>query len=423
MLASHYFPPYSHPGIRRPLKFAKYLPDFGYKPKIITCGNIRWRSYDYSLYESEVERKMDVYRIDARGYRSIGARSLGTNVIRQLVMKIESAAFEDRLDWALSSIGPLQALLKEGGVRIVVTTGPPQSTHFMGYYAKKRCGLPWIMDFRDPMVTNISTLGVGKARSLIEKIKKKTLFTLYERTWVKTADWVISVTEGMTKDFQIRYPRHAGKMVTITNGFDSEDFKGLGVSRVQDGKFYITHTGRFWSRRPHDFLKGLELALLKYPRLKQSVRVRLVGEIENGRGRDLEKFPFSEVIITHGMVDHRNALSRQLESDVNLVIVPWRNGNMGRHILTSKIFEYLRAGRPILAIGFPGLATDFVEGNGLGYTAKPDDPGEIAKSIYELFQEWERGNLDKFRAPESLLTKYESRNLTEHLCNCINSCL
>jgi glycosyltransferase involved in cell wall biosynthesis len=424
LLISYYFPPYNHPGVQRALKFAKYLPLFGYHPVVFTCGNMPWRWYDYETYNSEVKDRIEVHKADAPRFGSPKRLLFPSRWINKFILQLEALLFEDRLDWAFGARKEAVNLVKDKNIDLAFTSGPPQSVHFLGYHIKKKAGIPWVADFRDPFVKYTPALESRKLKDRTLELKKKTLFTAYERMWMRRVSFVTAVTEPITEYFKSVYPEAASRITSITNGFDEQDFAGLIPNKAVETKFTIVYTGRFWrSVNPIDFLQGLNIALKHNPSLRNQLKIIFVGEY-NKKHMELMNSPeFHGIIETPGGMDHRDAISYQMGSDANLLIISAPEEKGGKYIFTGKIFEYLRAGRPILAIVPKGIVWNFVEKNRLGYTVLPQNHEGIARAILALYKKWKNNSLESFKAPKALLEQYERQNLTRRLSEIFDMCL
>jgi len=422
LLVSFYFPPYSHPGVQRVLKFAKYLPLYGYHPLVLTCGNMPWKDFDFDTYDSEVKNRIQVRKVDAPRFSSLGHSFLGARFMDKLILRFEALLFEDRLDWALGARKEALKLVERDSITLVVTSGPPQSVHFLGYHIKKKTATPWVIDFRDPMVKHIPTMGLSRRDRLLEELKKRTLFLFYERMFLRAADFVVTATEAMAQDFKSMHPGVTRKMTTITNGFDEQDFAGVAPQKTERKHFTMVYTGRFWATHPLNFLEGLRRALRRDPGLKNELRVLFVGEYDGELTKLLASFEFLGIVKTPGAMRHRDAISYQLGSDVNLLILSVLEEAGSGYIFTGKIFEYLRARRPILAIVPNCVAREFIEENKLGYTVHPTDHEGIADAIIFLHRRWKTNTLRSSRPSEALLAQYERRHLTEQLAEIFDRC-
>jgi len=421
LLVTFYFPPYSHPGVQRPLKFARYLPEFGYHPVVLTCGNMPWDCHDHQTHAAEVEDKLEVRPVDAPRFGALGEPLLGPRFLDKLVLKAESVFFEDRLDWALGAREAALRLVRDRDIHLVWTTGPPHSAHFLGRHLGRKASLPWVADFRDPMAPEPSPEAPAWAR-LGREAKRRSLLALYERMCVNRADAVVVVTDRMAEDLRRRHPRAASKVTAITNGFDDADFVGVEPRPGDPRKCTLVHTGRFWDgQTPADFLAGLRLALRRAPELKNELEVVFVGPEDTPATAALAAPDLRDVVRRPGAVGHREAIARQLGADANLLIVSGR-GARGGHILTGKVFEYLRAGRPVLAVVPRGEAHAFIEKNGLGRTVHPADHSGVAEALLGLHAEWKRGGLNAVSPPAELLARYTRRRLTGALAALFDRC-
>ena len=424
LLISYYFPPYNHPGIQRVLKFAKFLPLFGYHPIVFTCGNMPWRWYDHEIYNSEVKDRIEVHKADAPRFDSSKKFLFPSRWLNKLILRLEALLFEDRLDWAFGVRKEALNLVKSKNIELAFSTGPPQSVHFLGYHIKKKAGIPWVIDFRDPFVKYTPELESKKIKEFTLELKKKTLFPVYERTWIREASFVTAVTEPITEYFKSVYPEAATRITTIANGYDEQDFIGVIPNKGVETKFTIAYTGRFWrSVNPIDFLEGLKIALKHNLSLREELKVIFVGEYYKKHLELMNSPEFHGTVETPGGVDHRDAISYQTGSDANLLIISAPEEKGGKYIFTGKIFEYLRAGRPILAIVPKGIAWDFVEKNRLGYTVLPENHEGIARAILALYKKWKNNSLQSFKAPKALLEQYERQNLTKRLAEVFDGCL
>lgn len=424
-MINYYFPPKSHPGVQRPLKFCKYLQKFGYGPVVLTCGNMSWKSLDKELYESEVSGKIDVRETNAVRFESIGEPWLGQYFFKKLVLKLETLFFEDRMDWAISTKAEALRIVREEGIDLVCTSGPPHSVHMVGSFLKKQTGIPWVMDLRDPIVEYVYPESISLLSRWTDILRKKVVISAFEKKWIDQADAVISVTQPLCDDLRKTYPGLSDRFHTITNGFDEDDFVDIPALRDDKDKFTMLYTGRFWvEQTPSYFLKGLELALQNKPELKQYLSVIFIGgDYSVEQKKMLNEPQLAGVVHYLGAKTHSEALSYQMGSDVNILIISTSVKDGGGGIFTGKIFEYVRAGRPILAIVPKGVARDLVVDNKLGVSVDHDDHKGIADAVCLLYDRWKSGSLTCADAPADVRARYSRENLTGELASIFDRCL
>lgn len=424
LIASYYFPPHSHPGVQRPLKFAKFLPLFGYQPLVTKCSNVQWKDYDYETFNKEVKEKLIVHGIPAPNFDSIGKPISTRTIVAKGKLKAQSLLLEDRLDWSFGGRFDFTTYALENNISLVFTTGPPHSVHFIGRYLKAKLKLPWVADFRDPMAKQFPTTDLSLFSNLSADIKRRTFITLFERAIVNRCDALITTTDSISDDLRIRYPKHANKIFTITNGFDEKDFDDIEPRAMNSVGLKLVYTGRFWQHQTPDvFFTGLERAIDQIPALKEELTVTFVGPYDPRFNAKMDSGKLSGVISAQGPVSHREAIAYQLGSDANLLILSYLDKRGGTPLIPGKIFEYLRAGRPILAVVPKGPARKLIEETNLGYLAYPNDPDEVARAIISLYTDWKSGNLFVLKPSPSVIEKFNRRNLTESLAGIFNKCL
>jgi len=418
LLVSYFFPPLGGGGMLRALKLAKYLPAAGWEPEVLGADDPRYHLRDEAAL-GEVD--CPVHRAPARRYPS-AARLLGVGAGASAGLKGPSGSgWRGKLRTSLARLGNLpdqQAgwsraarslalkLARQGRYSTVWTTSPPVSGHLVGLALKRELGLKWVADLRDSW-----TLGpfFDPATPFHRTLQRR-----LERVVVETADALVCATPRMGELYRRFYPDSARKIKVITNGYDEADFAGLDAPPPHPGTA-IGHAGTFYgARRPDAFLAALEAVALERP--EAGLRFLEIGtsglEAEDALGRFVERRP--ELITRLGNLPHRRALEELARCRLLLLVVGNQPG--AQTVLTGKLFEYLRLGKPILACCPPGDAADLVHSLGAGPTADPDAPVEIARAIRLLLDgppqppPWER-----VRAYERSRLSAETASLFEGL--------
>jgi glycosyltransferase involved in cell wall biosynthesis len=191
-------------------------------------------------------------------------------------------------------------------------------------------------------------------------------------------------------------------VTTIPNGCDFDDFAGLEYRRGE--RFTITHAGSFFGRRdPRPFLQALADS-------KLDAVARFVGDFrpadrewaeELGLGDRLELVPYAS---------HHRALELQRSSDALLLLIPEADGR-GRGVLSGKVFEYLAAERPILAVVPPdGAAAELIREVGNGVVAAPEDVGAIREALAAMHERWQAGSLNGAPLAEDVRERLDRRS-------------
>ena len=286
---------------------------------------------------------------------------------------------DENVSWNLTAIPAATRIVKDEGIDVVVTTSPPNSIHLVGAAVKRLTGVRWAADLRD----SIAAHPHRRTDSLAVRTKERTAAAIAQLV-ARRADAIVAASAAIAEEARSLEPR--GPVSTIPNGCDFDDFAGLAYRRGE--RFTITHAGSFFGRRsPRAFLQALADSGL-------DAVARFVGDFRPsdrewaeglGLGDRLELVPYGS---------HRRALELQRSSDALLLLIPDADGR-GRGVLSGKVFEYVAAERPILAVVPPdGAAAALVHETGNGIVAAPDDVGAIREALEALHERWRSGSLN-----------------------------
>ena len=355
LIITYYWPPSGGAGVQRWLKFAKYLPEFGWQPVILTVDT-EYASYpqrDESLL-SEVDPDCLVYTTKSfelyNFYKLIsrkkevpygGFANESKEGLLQKVSKFIRGNFllpDPRKGWNKYALKKAEELIKLHHIDTVITTSPPHSTQLIGLKLKQKLNIRWIADLRDPW-TDIYYYNQFKHTALARKIDKS-----YERKVVENADQLITVSEDVKRVFaeKSRFPI-SEKTVVIPNGFDEDDFRLTNFPA--EAKKVITYSGTISEAYRVDCL--LEALHRLNDDLKSQVRIRFVGKVPSSIEQKFRSTGLEIELV--GYVDHPKSIEYLFRSDLLLLVIPEVKNNRG--ILTGKFFEYLASQKPILAIG------------------------------------------------------------------------
>ncbi|MBL4652176.1 MAG: glycosyltransferase family 4 protein [Flavobacteriales bacterium] len=349
LIITYYWPPSGGAGVQRWLKFTKYFKEFDIEPTVITV-NPNKASYpvrDETLI-ADVGNHVKVYTTNTfepyGAYKKVSnkteipysgfANESNPSFIQQITRFIRGNFFipDARKGWNKYALAKARELLKEENFDAIVTTSPPHSTQLIGLKLKEEFNLPWLADLRDPW-TDIYYYKYMNHTSWAKRIDAK-----MERMALEKADDVVVVSEAIKKMFASKSEAvDANKIHVIPNGFDEEDFKS--VATISNDEFVITYTGTLSD------IYDASAFITAFRSCKTKIKLKLVGRIadevvEKLRGENIEVI---------GYVDHPKSIEYLQTSDALLLIIPKIENNEG--ILTGKLFEYLAARKPIIALG------------------------------------------------------------------------
>jgi len=355
LIITYYWPPSGGAGVQRWLKFAKYLPEFGWQPIILTVDPA-YASYpqrdeslskevgpDCLVYTTKSFELYNIYKL-VSGKKEVpygGFANESKEGLLQKLSKFLRGNFllpDPRKGWNKYALKKAAELIHEFNIETVVTTSPPHSTQLIGLKLKQKFNIRWIADLRDPW-TDIYYYNQFKHTALALRIDKN-----YERKVVEKADVLITVSEDVKRIFaeKSRLPI-AAKTVVIPNGFDEDDFRITNIPT--ETRKIITYTGTISEAYDVDCL--LEALCLLSENSKSEILIRFVGKVPPSVETKFRSSGLEIELV--GYVDHAKSIEYLFRSDVLLLVIPKVKNNLG--ILTGKFFEYLASQKPILAIG------------------------------------------------------------------------
>ncbi|MGB5322162.1 MAG: glycosyl transferase family 1, partial [Lutimonas sp.] len=244
LLITYYWPPAGGSGVQRWLKFVKYLPSFDVTPVVYTVKDPDYAIEDESLL-SEVSSDVQVIRESIwepnsilskfnpkEQQKSAGFIDPNPSFLGRQIQYVRANFFipDARKFWIKPSVKKLTPFVLENDIDVVITTGPPHSLHIIGAELKKRTGVKWLADFRDPW-TNIDYF---HSLPLTQKAKER--HCQLETMVLEQADAVTVVGKSMKEEFSDRNDH----VYVLTNGFDETS---QAEEVFLDKKFSICHIG------------------------------------------------------------------------------------------------------------------------------------------------------------------------------------
>jgi glycosyltransferase involved in cell wall biosynthesis len=268
-----------------------------------------------------------------------------------------------------------------------------------------------VADFRDPWLGNFYA-------DFVTPIHRAICARL-EREIVSTANHVLTVSEPMRQQFLARYPDlPPTRFITLPNGFDPADFEDVKPAK-RDARFTLVYTGSLYGKRQsaRPFLTALRHALDRDLIARTDICVRFVGNTGYELARLVTEWGLDDVVELTGYLPHAEMIAQQLCADALLLIIGAGPGS--DIVFTGKIFEYLAAGKSILALIPTGAAADLLAKARVGHIVPPDNPDLIASTLIELFAAWRGGQLSASPDP-ALLSRYNRRRQTGELAHILN---
>lgn len=414
---SFLFPPIGGSGVQRSLKFARHLPDFEWEP-IVLCADHRFlkQPKDYSLTSDISCKVYSCFSPDIRWlYKLMWGLRLHklVNIInRNLMLPDPEVVF---LPFAKLAI---RKLLKTHKIDLVLITAPPYSALFLGAYIKKLFGIDYCIDYRDLWV-----LGVARADNPPSK-KVQALEYRWEAEIIAGARQVVCVNSLMTTKLVAKYPNLLIDKVTgITNGYDEADFVDIPQYKRQT-KMNVVFTGSLYDRFQPDIIwEAISNLIDSGLIMREDISVNIYGK--NNPAFVLGKYAISEhiskIVNIHPYLTHRNSIMRICAADALLLFSP-----SGKHSDTdshSKLFEYMRSYRPILAVINPdSIGADILKPCGTCVLADSGSLSAIQDALLQLYSAW-KNDQQSLQPDYEYIATYERKALTAKLAEVLDKAM
>lgn len=386
LLIAYHFPPFQgSSGLQRTLSFCRHLAHHGWQPAVLTVHS---RAYVQSGNDqvSDVPQGVIVHRafaLDAARHLSIRGRYL------------RATALPDRwVSWAPAGIVDGLRLIRRLQPDVIWSTYPIASAHVIGWALHRLTGLPWVADFRDPMVETIDRTGEQFPRDPAVRRARLRVEGLVARRAARA----VFCTDSARAIFTARYPQVTpSRTAVIQNGFDEAIFSQVDPTAPRPGPtaarpLVMLHSGvlyRSTDRSPEGLFDALRLLLDQGRLCPDDLRIVL-----RASGNDAE---YAEMIAARRLqeqvrlapqVGYRDALAEMFGADALLLF----QGYTSNPAIPAKAYEYLRTRRPIFAlVDDEGETARLVKDLNAGRLAPMDDPVRIAESLSSLIDDLRHG--------------------------------
>lgn len=352
--------------MQRTLRFARYLPAYGWEPIVLTAHP---RAYENTTDDQLGDIPPNVKVIRAQAW----------DTARHLSIAGRYPGFLARPDrwqsWWFSAVLAGMRSIREDKPHAIWSTYPIATAHQIGATLHRRSALPWVADFRDPMAQDGYPVDPATWRS----------FAKIEAHAIEQAAISTFTTPSAAQLYRNRYPKRADRIVLLENGYDEETFADAqAAGPLNAGKFTVLHSGIVYpsERDPTQLFAALAALKKQEPSIAQHVIVRFRAPVHTALLEDLAaRYEVEDLIQIAVPVGYREALSEMLGADALLIL---QASNCNTQV-PAKLYEYLRARKPILALTDPvGDTAACCRQAGIDTIAPLDDEGAIAELLSRI---------------------------------------
>jgi glycosyltransferase involved in cell wall biosynthesis len=392
LVVCYFYPPLGGGGVHRVLSFTRHLPRHGWECTVLCAGADDYWVKDETLVAA-VPAATEVIRVPggsglsawlgmakAAGQDTTGRRSMRTfGILRRL--SDWWLIPDSYVGWAGRAARAASQRLARGDIDAVLSSSPPDSAHLAARSALRRFRVPWVADFRDPWVG--LTFRVPPTAWHRERQAR------LERAVLEAADVVTVASHLHAEQIEAR-PAAAGRarrVVHLPNGFEPDP---AVESQTDDAHFTLVFTGTA-SQMPdlEVFLEAVHDVLATRSEARRRVRARIVGPYDVGYQDRATALGLNGIVEFLGPRSHGEARAWQRRADRLLLWKP--RGDGYRTMVPGKLYEYLDAGRPVLALLDPGEEAAALVRQAGGTVLPPGERAPLAAAIERAYEAWKAG--------------------------------
>lgn len=396
LIISYYWPPSSGSGVQRWMYFAKYLSDYGIQPVVLTVNpkKASYQRLDKSFEEfvSEVEahhtttiEPLKLYSLltsgsTTKGIPQGGAGS-GGGFFKKVSRYIRGNVFipDARLGWKRFAVKKAKQLIAQQKIDLIITTGPPHSTHLIGRVLKRKYNISWLADFRDPWTE------IYYNEEMLQSEKSKQKDRALELSVLQEADHILTIGPSMKALLAKKEAGLSDKISYIYNGYDQDKMASFQEDKSKS-HFVLTFVGSLNDKMPHHSIsKALNQFITDQPDAK--IKLRIAGNISE---QFISSLPQQLELDNIGYVSHTEALRLMKSAHMLFTCLPIQADS--KIMISGKVMEYLATGNPILCIGdTESDAASLLEQSGNSATFLADEHPAISAFLQDQYNKWAQG--------------------------------
>lgn len=238
-----------------------------------------------------------------------------------------------------------------------------------------------------------------------------------EKHIVKYGDGILASTPESVDYFRNEYGNNCPPAETLDNGYDPESVIPKCKDNASRNYMLLTFTGNFWGEHSPEYIfAGIKKVLEEWP--DAPLKLQLIGNLAPRFKHLADKYGINNNLIITGVVPFSEVPKYQMEADVLLACLSPLPGSEVKN--SSKIAEYLRSGKPILALAPDGSMTGYVKRFHAGYTSEPKSTS-IARVIREILSDWQNSSLKHTTDFEGVADIFDGRLIMSRVGSFLDS--
>lgn len=438
LIISSHFAPDAHVGAKRITKFCKYLPEYGWHPIVLTSSISDYHRLDETMMD-QLPKNLKIYRVKKWHLfpQNAGREQLSSqvsskrknnhyNLFRKILGRILfSVEFID-YSWFFPALIQCRQIVRHHDIDVVFSSSPSPEAPVVTLFLRLNEHVSLVCDFRDPWTKAFFFDSISYFKRRVQRFLELRVLKNASRI---VAAWPAMLNGKQSTDLSITIPNG----YCIYNGYDPEDFLGLEKKYKRKDRMIMTFVGTFgYHVQPNFLFRALRGFLDNYPLINDRIVIRLIHEVKEWNVNiDIEKKIVDDIIKLNLLEttelipfkSHKNALRDMLRTDVLIYIqgIDPQKPDITNGRVQAKLFEYLYAKRPILAI-IPSHSevTRIMKECNAGYIVPYGDLESATKALEQIWGDYKSGKLGAWRFNDEEIAKYDRKKQTEQLADIFN---
>jgi hypothetical protein len=423
LIITYHFPPRPTVASLRPLGLAKYLPEFGWQAVILTAALPARPDPKFEVVETprrdsavlglgrrlfKLDTEQTLMAQTAQLKKKLGIRSERSPLDLLLAAVGEIAAYPDpQKGWRRFAVAAGEDIVRQQDIRAMISISPPPTGHIIARELKRQFGIPWVADFRDLWTQN-HYYPYGPLRRKIEK--------RLELSTLAAADALVATSDPWADHLHSLHKRQPA--YGVPNGYDPVEVNSDAIKLTD--RFTITYTGNLYpgKQSPEPLFAALRDLIAEGSVDAGDVEVRFYGPQAGWIDKQAQRYGLTNIVRQSGTAPRQIALNKQRESQL-LLLLKW-NDSQEAGLYTAKIFEYLAARRPVLAVGgFHDVVDQLLDETRAGVSGQASE--EIKALLLPLYQEYRESGAVSYRGDEPEINKYSHREMAKKFASILDS--
>lgn len=417
LVITYYFPPRPGVGSLRLMGIAKYLPEYGWEPVILTAALPGEPEHRFKVIQTPYpgdatvcwKRKLGLAADKGFQEQIKIPRNLRESKasLTKTIIKIARAFIaypDDQIGWYPFAVNAGHDLLNREQFNALISSSGPVTCHLIAKELKRRHKLPWIADFRDLWTQN-PYYSYGLARLMFERrLELKTL---------DIADALVTVSEPL--GIELKSLHLNKRILTITNGFDPDE----AISAPLTKEFSITYAGQLYEgkRDPSLLFQAVHELIVSGIINPLDIKIRFYGEKPYWLEQKVRYYQLEDIVTLYDSVPRDVILTKQRESQV-LLLLMWDDPRE-KGTCPGKTFEYIAAKRPILALGcHGGVVSQILEETAAGVHVNSLD--NLKALLNSWYHEYKKDGMVKYKGHWEEVLRYSHHEMARKFAHLLN---